>query len=181
MFVSPVTRPSPKAGVEIKTCVKFAQSSLALAFTTRTFTERTEYGEHFEPSTISFGLGMKPTSFETQKHLRASNVAFLYTYNKDDFFADFPEATGYQSTLTKTASATRSDRWKTKRQNKEKLTRDISRLDSSVKEKDEAIANMGIERQKLTKEVNDLTNEAKKLEEERDGALKNRVDTEARR
>ena len=67
----------------------------------------------------------------------------------------------------------------TSRQNREKLTRDISRLDSSVKEKDEAIANMGIETQKLTKKVKDLTNEAKKLGEERDGALKNGVDAEA--
>ncbi len=67
----------------------------------------------------------------------------------------------------------------TSRQNKEKFTRDISRLESSLKEKDEAIANMGIETQALTKEVNDLTNDTKKLEEERDSALKNGVDTEA--
>ncbi len=52
----------------------------------------------------------------------------------------------------------------TSRHNKEKMTRDISRLDSSVKEKDEAIANMGFETHKLTKEVYDLTNEATKLE-----------------
>ena len=65
------------------------------------------------------------------------------------------------------------------RQNSEKSTRDIARLDSSIKEKEVTIANMGLETQKLTKEVKDLTNEAKKLKEEKDRAIKSGIDAEA--
>ena len=67
----------------------------------------------------------------------------------------------------------------TSKQQSEKAARDTSRLDISVKGKDETIATMGIETQKLRKEIEDLAKKAKELKKERDEALKNAVDTGA--